>query len=925
MVGIRFTNESSPWIEAIKIEMPPLEDESHHKVLTVVVGHRDFGSATAASNRVEALFKPPYLNQVQNVEGERVGTKQTSNLLLLGRNFGSAGTVWFEGTAVDGSDGADGITKWTDGEIMLQVVGLSGNVSVAVGAYETRSIYFDDFSPVLYTASAAFLPDPNGYRTDAKSEFPYSNADDDETLNAGWGAHRNLTLAGLYFGTQVSDLTVTVGDGARAANCEIWPDSLTEVAGVIATDTVRSVTCRVPPGVGLANTVTFKRGAKTSYAANATEVVTLDYLSPTITHLWPRRVHTTGGTATLSGANFGADISRAGAWYGGVKLKLPAASYGHTQVVVNVPAGDGTGQPLTVRVAGQEATVYPSVAAAQAAGLASSAAAAAALGFKYYAPNVTSFEVVGGSASTEGFAVRVQGSDLGRPGSLAARLVRRVGTVDDDAGSRRLAAVEVTATAFAERRLAADDDAYDASEWDELLFVDVAVRWSNHTEALVDVGAGEGSNFLLLNVSGQVTFAPLAYAPPNLTAVAPRQLPTAGGVNVTVRGANFGVGRAFTLRLRGPGRALAHCDFAWDERDLHTAAGGTNPAGTVVAFSQIELKFVSPEGQCDAPMNVTLTVAGQESLQALALSFAAPAILMLSMDGATPLGSDCDRTSAAGCGLLTSGGYTLTATGANFGVDDQQVWVGGEELDASDVAFNSHGEATFTVPAGAGARVPVEVVVGGRRSGPQFFSYDPPYITSFTPNEFDSAKDLIEIYGRNFGSTLAGAGDVRIRVGNATCGPVTIGNVVAELWQTSRAGVPYLWCSIADTTVGTKSLEVFVAGQNVTKSEAESGVRGVCSSGFYGQQAWTVFTDAASECKQACTRAETNAQNPLGRRCTAHYDASSETYVLDASFDEESSECQVFLVSRKYIRNWGRFFRSSIVAPHGPVHLPFPV
>ena len=84
-----------------------------------------------------------------------------------------------------------------------------------------------------------------------------------------------------------------------------------------------------------------------------------------------------------------------------------------------------------------------------------------------------------------------------------------------------------------------------------------------------------------------------------------------------------------------------------------------------------------------------------------------------------------------------------------------KVTFGGVELEASDEleASWSHTEASFTVPAGAGAQVPVVVTVGGRSTQPVFFAYDPPFISSFTPNEFDAQSDLIEIYGRNFAST----------------------------------------------------------------------------------------------------------------------------------------------------------------------------
>jgi hypothetical protein len=122
---------------------------------------------------------------------------------------------------------------------------------------------------------------------------------------------------------------------------------------------------------------------------------------------------------------------------------------------------------------------------------------------------------------------------------------------------------------------------------------------------------------------------------------------------------------------------------------------------------------------------------------------------------------------------------------------------------------------------------------------------------------------------------------------------VVIGSQAAAIWQKSRAGVPYLWCRVSHTTVGTKALAVFVAGQNVTKSRDASGVRGVCSSGYYGQQAWTVFTGSDSECKLPCDKAQTNANNPLGRSCTARYEASQNDYVLEGDFDDESPACRV--------------------------------
>jgi hypothetical protein len=655
----------------------------------------------------------------------------------------------------------------------LRVIGLSGNISVSVGAYRTQTLFFDDFSPLLNTSLAAYLPSPGGYRTDALGDYPAgggSAADDDATANGGWGARRNLTLAGLYFGSAVSDLSVVIGSGVWAAECAIWPTSLVEITTSMSAKTVRSVTCQVPPGAGVGNKITFARGKKTAVETNETAALVLDYQPPTIARVWPRRVHTTGGSVTVSGTNFGMDRARASAYYGGVKMKLLTASYSHTSVVMTVAAGDGTGQPLTLRVAGQEATVYASAAAAAAAGASTSTSASGelALGFKYYAPNVTSVEVrglrVGEPAPTVGATVLLQGSDLGLAGSLSARLVRLLTSGDDDGDGRRRLHFDVSAGARA--LMSADDDAYDSSLWEELPYIKATVLRSNHSEAMVLLGPGEGQNMLLVNVSGQVTLTPLNYAPPNLTMVEPPSVPTAGGANVTVHGVNFGVGVAFTLRLWGPGddesAGQEGCEHEWTEDDLALSAGGDNPSGAIWHFGQGQLSFTAPVGQCDVAMNLTLKVAGQTSLQSLSFSYDLPTISMLSKDGKVPLGRDCKRASDMGCGLLTSGGYTVTVTGANFGVESQQVWFNGVQIADDEVEFLSHTECSFTVPAGSGPRVPVRVVVGSRSSAPFYFAYDPPYVTSFTPNEFDADADLIEIYGRNFGTTLADAGDVKV-------------------------------------------------------------------------------------------------------------------------------------------------------------------
>lgn len=50
-----------------------------------------------------------------------------------------------------------------------------------------------------------------------------------------------------------------------------------------------------------------------------------------------------------------------------------------------------------------------------------------------------------------------------------------------------------------------------------------------------------------------------------------------------------------------------HCDFEWTESEL----SGKGASDGVLSYSHHGLKFVSPEGQCDNDVLVTLTVAGQ--------------------------------------------------------------------------------------------------------------------------------------------------------------------------------------------------------------------------------------------------------------------------------------------------------------------------
>lgn len=57
-------------------------------------------------------------------------------------------------------------------------------------------------------------------------------------LNRGGALSRNLTLAGLYFGTLEHVIEVSIGDPPNLADCPIIKGTLTELTSIISSDKV---------------------------------------------------------------------------------------------------------------------------------------------------------------------------------------------------------------------------------------------------------------------------------------------------------------------------------------------------------------------------------------------------------------------------------------------------------------------------------------------------------------------------------------------------------------------------------------------------------------------------------------------------------------------------------------------------------------
>lgn len=248
----------------------------------------------------------------------------------------------------------------------------------------------------------------------------------------------------------------------------------------------------------------------------------------------------------------------------------------------------------------------------------------------------------------------------------------------------------------------------------------------------------------MVNVSGQITTFPIAYAPPNLTMLDPAFAATAGDTNLTLYGHNFGTGSDFSIRFSGRNDNADDDDYLWEY--LVGTDNDDDDSGTVFSLDHERIKFASPEGQQEQVINVSLTVSGQTS-NVLSFNFESPVITFLADpdDTSAALGSNCMRYSADGCGLTTDGGYTVAIMGENFGVSGQTVYFDGAALDSSDVTYVSHTEMEFTVPQGVGKNLEVYVVVGTLTSNTVYFDYDPPFITQISPNEPDASGETMEI------------------------------------------------------------------------------------------------------------------------------------------------------------------------------------
>ncbi|KAH8055453.1 calcium ion binding protein [Aureococcus anophagefferens] len=667
----------------------------------------DHGATVLDSNGVTFEYGGPVVESLSNTDNEAYGR---TDLVLTGLNFGTYGAIYV-------NEEPQVVTSWAHDRITLTYDGTTGVVYVNVGDKYSASVEFSEQSPRIIVDVAAYQPDPAGYRT--------SGLDDDE-------APAVSSLIGYYFSDSAASTRVLVG-GVEAtivsAGAVVDPSTFTSTL-VIQGRTVRRVDYEIPPGAGKANDVVLYANGRPSYSANLTEdVLYVRYRAPEVAASSPGLVPTYGGSVTLAGDNFGAAAADATVTLGGVVCE--ATAWTHDEVTVSVPAGAGDGKKLVVEVAGQAATVAP-----------------------------------------------------GDNGAVA----------------------------------------YEPPTLDAV------------------------SPAELPTLGGSVTFAsiPLAFRASTLETLTPSAAKTTGGTALALNGSDFGIGSNVNVEFccgwssAGPVRFCSDVAFC----------GGDAELLEVTRFSQTAVGLLSPTGQAEGPLTVTLSACADIGDPATSACVEAA----------------CDRFSEGGCGLETAGGYEIAIVGANFGIEKPRVVFGGVEVDDDDVRQPS-GEASthellyFTVPRGVGAGLAVSVAVGDFVSPPRAFSYDPPYVSRIAyPN---AAGDRIQFSGKNFGETEALAGD---------------------------------------------SLYIHVAGQNVSFPEADEKITMVCAADYYGQTALAAYeTDFG--CADVCDAAQEFCLGVGGEAWvfdasddgTPHFcDGVQPCRTIESAFDGSLANCSVITLEDEF-------------------------
>ena len=125
-------------------------------------------------------------------------------------------------------------------------------------------------------------------------------------------------------------------------------------------------------------------------------------------------------------------------------------------------------------------------------------------------------------------------------------------------------------------------------------------------------------------------------------------------------------------------------------------------------------------------------------------SVSAWAVVPLARSAPLCQATDLPLSYQTGCGLTTSGEYTIAVVGDSFGTSTSSYIQFGSTPTIITPSSISHKKLTFTVPSGSGKNKTVRVVVGSRTSNRVGFNYDPPYVSYVSPDTVDAVSDTVK-------------------------------------------------------------------------------------------------------------------------------------------------------------------------------------
>ncbi|MEW5853782.1 MAG: IPT/TIG domain-containing protein [Myxococcota bacterium] len=523
-----------------------------------------------------------------------------------------------------------------------------------------------------------------------------------------------ITIAGVKFGPGGTEncrsrvALSTASADSRECSITSWTET--------------SIRCTVPPGVG----TDYALVVRNRWCNEGTSPQRFSYDAPDITGIVPSTVPTTGQVITITGSSFGLD---------GVLLldgeSVPAASWTHDQLLVDVPEGVGAYHELELEVGGQRSNVET---------------------FAYAPPHIdiVSPTDLSNQAPT---VITIQGTDFGRSGATVTVggspcLVETQGHESitctappqppgTNAEVRVTAGEQVSngvAVGFGRPRITAISPASGTTAGGTIItltgsgFTPQSTVSINGTDCprtgtppsnqiLCITPEGEGPTEVRVVTNGVVS-DPQAWAraAPSLGVITPQGGATAGGTPITITGDSFGASPTATV-------------------------GGASCLVTQGGHTRIICEL--PAGQGATADVVVRRQDGTVSQPAL-YPYAPPSI------------SDITPTTGA-----ASGGTPLTLTGTNFGVSPVVI-MGGS---LCPVVSRDHTRVTCTTPGGSGD-VTVQLLAGDNPPATAQipFQYEGPGISGVTPQAGATAGGItITIEGTSLGNTALA------RVGGSTC------------------------------------------------------------------------------------------------------------------------------------------------------------